>query len=561
MTAARPAGAVSHTSTDWSAIHWQAVQENVRRLQARIVKATQAGKWGKVKALQHLLTHSFSGKALAVRRVTENQGKRTAGVDGEIWDTPAKKAAAIHALKQHEYHPLPLRRVYIEKQNGKLRPLGIPSQSDRACQALYLLALDPVAEVQADPHSYGFRKERGCADAIEQIFKDLSQRTSAEWIFEGDISACFDKIDHRWLETHAHMHKTSLPKWLKAGFIEKHVLHPTDEGTPQGGICSPVLANLTLDGLETRLRQKFPKTGRRGQNAKVNLVRYADDFIITGATKEVLENEVKPIVETFLQERGLALSPEKTFVTHITDGFDCLGQNIRKYNNGTLIIKPSQKNIRKFLTNIRKVIKGTAQITAGQLLALLNPKIRGWANYHQHINSKQTFVKIDYAIFKATWQWVKRRHPDKGTRWMKDKYFQNAGTRHWVFYGELNGRSIQLHSASDTPIKRHTKIRGDANPYDPECEIYFEERLGLKMANNLRQRRQLLRLWKEQNGICPVCQQKITQLTGWHNHHLIWRTHGGNDTAENRMLLHPHCHQQVHSLGLPVMKPRPSRGV
>jgi RNA-directed DNA polymerase len=192
MTAEIPAGAVSHDTLEWHAINWQQVHENVRRLQARIVKATQAGKWGKVKALQHLLTHSFSGKALAVKRVTDNQGKRTPGVDGEIWDTPAKKAAAICSLKQHNYHPLPLRRTYIPKSNGKTRPLGIPTMKDRAMQALYLHALDPIAETQADPNSYGFRSERCCADAIDQAHIVLSNRAGAEWILEGDIKSCFD---------------------------------------------------------------------------------------------------------------------------------------------------------------------------------------------------------------------------------------------------------------------------------------------------------------------------------------------------------------------------------
>jgi len=233
MTAGITAGAVSNQTTDWQAINWQAVQETVRRLQARIVKATQAGKWGKVKALQHLLTHSFSGKALAVRRVTENQGKRTAGVDRVIWDTPTKKAKAIDTLKQHGYRPLPLRRVYVPKSSGKkLRPLGIPTMKDRAMQALYLQALDPIAETQADPNSYGFRKDRSCADALAQTHLILRNRNGAEWILEGDIAACFDKIDHNWLLAHVPMDKTILRKWLKAGFIEKRVLHATEEGTP-----------------------------------------------------------------------------------------------------------------------------------------------------------------------------------------------------------------------------------------------------------------------------------------------------------------------------------------
>src|SRR5947209_6845138 len=208
------AGAASHDEMGWHAINWQAVNQEVRRLQVRIVKATREGKWGKVKALQHLLTHSFSGKALAVRRVTENQGKRTPGVDGEIWDTPAKKTKAVHSLKQDSYHPLPLRRVYIPKSNGKKRPLGIPTMKDRAMQALYLLALDPIAETQADPNSYGFRRERCCADAIDQTHTVLSNRGGAEWIFEADIAACFDKISHEWLEAHIPIDKAILQQWL-----------------------------------------------------------------------------------------------------------------------------------------------------------------------------------------------------------------------------------------------------------------------------------------------------------------------------------------------------------
>lgn len=555
------AGAVSHNTVNWQAIDWQAVHENVRRLQARIVKATQEGRWGKVKALQHLLTHSFSGKALAVKRVTENQGKRTSGVDGEIWDTPAKKAEAITRLKQHGYHPAPLRRIYIPKSNGKRRPLSIPTMLDRAMQALYLLALDPVVETLADKQSHGFRKSRSCADAIEQVHNVLSRRTCAKWVLEGDISACFDTINHEWLLAHTPMDTVVLRKWLKAGFIERNAFHATTEGTPQGGVISPALANLTLDGLEVCLRKKYPKSGYKGQNPKVNLVRYADDFIITGASKELLENEVRPFVEAFLYERGLELSLEKTHITHITDGFDFLGQTIRKYKSGKLLITPSRKNVHTFLSNIRETIKGNAQITTGELIARLNPKIQGWAMYHRHVSSKKTFGKVDYAIFQALWRWARRRHPNKGRRWIKRKYFRSIGTRNWVFSGELRGKQVYLRLASDIPIKRHRKIKGDANPYDPAWEIYFEERLGLKMLNNLKGRRQLRHLWKEQNGICPNCQQKITKLTGWHNHHIVWRSHGGTDTAENRVLLHPTCHRQVHSLGLSVVKPRPETGV
>lgn len=241
------------------------------------MQATQAGRWGKVKALQRLLTHSFSAKVLAVRRVTENQGKNTPGVDRVIWNTAVKKARAVRLLNGRGYKALPLRRVYIPKSNGKQRPLGIPSMRCRAMQALHLLALDPVAEVTADLNSYGFRKERSCADAIEQCFNALSNATCAEWVLEADIKSCFDRISHDWVLANVPMDKAILRKWLKAGFIEKHVLYPTEEGTPQGGIASPVIANLVLDGLEKRLLEAYPKTNQKGKKAKVNLVRYADD--------------------------------------------------------------------------------------------------------------------------------------------------------------------------------------------------------------------------------------------------------------------------------------------
>src|SRR2546426_4258594 len=370
------AGASFHGVTDWHDIDWKSVSHTVSRLQARIVKATKEKRWGKVKALQRLLTHSFSGKALAVRRVTENQGKNTPGVDKVTWNTPQKKLNAIYSLRQRDYHPQPLRRIYIPKKNGKKRPLGIPVMKCRAMQALYLLALDPVAETTADPNSYGFRPQRSTADAIEQCFNALSKSYSPQWILEGDIKGCFDAISHGWLLAHIPMEKGMLRKWLKAGYMEKHVLHPTEEGPPQGGIISPVLANMTLDGLERKLAGLFPKTTVPGIAAKVNFVRYADDFIVTASSKELLEQEVKPLIETFMKERGLELSAEKTCITHIEDGFDFLGQNVRKYKTGKrhkLLIKPAQKNVHAHLDKIRDIVKKNKTLPAGKLILMLNP--------------------------------------------------------------------------------------------------------------------------------------------------------------------------------------------
>jgi RNA-directed DNA polymerase len=550
---------------DWHQINWTKAHSNVRRLQARIVKATKEGRWGKVKALQHLLTHSLSGKALAVKRVTENEGRKTPGVDKKTWSTPEAKSQAVKSLKQRGYKPLPLRRIYIPKANGKKRPLGIPTMKDRAMQALYLLALEPIAETKADTNSYGFRPERSCADAIEASFNMLSPSRSAQWVLEGDIKGCFDNISHGWMVDNIPTDKKILQKWLKAGFIEKKTLFPTEAGTPQGGIISPVLANMTLDGLENVLKSTFREDtnrknaeGRRTYySPKVNLIRYADDFIITGISKDLLEKEVKPLVEEFLAKRGLALSQEKTNITHIEEGFDFLGQNVRKYD-GKMLIKPSKKNVLKFLGDIREAIRGNKTVTQERMIEKLNPKIRGWANYHKSVVAKKTFGAIDHEIWKSLWRWVKRRHPNKGTRWIKEKYFSRLGSQNWVF--NCNGGKKRLVIAGSIPIKRHVKIKGDANPFDPEWETYFERRQGFKMENSLVGRMQLRALWRSQKGICPICDQRITMDTGWANHHIVWKSKGGKDGNSNRVLLHKNCHRQVHNLKLEVRKPAPFKG-
>ncbi len=292
----------------------------------------------------------------------------------------------------------------------------------------------------------------------------------------------------------------------------------------------------------------------------VHLVRYADDFIITGRSKELLEQEVKPLVEQFMRERGLELSQEKTHITHIEDGFDFLGQNVRKYD-GKLLIKPSKTAVQTHLNKIRGIIKDNKTVTAGFLIMKLNPIIRGWANYHQHVVSSKTFSKVDTAIFKALWRWAKRRHPNKGKKWIKEKYFRTVENRNWVFFGlyvDKEGfKEVNLLHTNSFPIKRHRKIQSEANPYDPQWEEYFEKRLDVHMSANLQGKRKLLTLWKEQEGLCPICNQKITKLTGWHSHHITWRSKGGNERQENRVLLHPECHRQVHSQRLEVVKPRP----
>ena len=392
------------TAAAWEAIPWMECDRRVRRLQERIVKATREKRWGKVKALQRLLTHSFSGKALAVNRVTENKGKNTPGVDGAIWRGPGSRYRAIGTLRRQGYQPQPLRRVHIPKSNGKLRPLGIPTMKDRAMQALHLLALAPVAETLGDPNSYGFRVGRSTADAIEECFVLLGRPDGAEWVLEGDIKGCFDHISHEWLLSHIPTDTEVLRKWLRTGYVENRTWFATEAGTPQGGIISPTLANLTLDGLEGLLKRTFPRKWAPGSTAmrhpKVHLVRYADDFIVTGASREVLEMEVRPLIERFLRERGLVLSPEKTKVTHISEGFDFLGQNLRKFE-GKLLIRPSQKNTQAFLDKIRAILRDNKSAAQDKLIWQLNPVIRGWVNYHRHITASKAFQRVDWAIWRS----------------------------------------------------------------------------------------------------------------------------------------------------------------
>lgn len=309
------AGASPSTPLEWDTINWCKISAHVRRLQMRIAKAFREGKHGKAKSLQWLLTHSFSAKLFAVRRVVQNHGAKTPGVDNVVWNTPAKKIKAAKSLKRRGYQAKPLKRIYIpKKQKGQLRPLSIPVMQCRAMQTLHLLALDPIAESIADKNAYGFRPMRSTADAIERCFSTLSRRNCAQYILEGDIRACFDNISHQWLLKNTPMDKGILKKWLAAGYIEKGKLHPTELGAPQGGSISPTLLTITLSGLEQAV-----KTAVRLRD-KVNVCVYADDFIITGGTKEVLENRVKPAVEAFLSERGLSLSQEKTKITHIDKG-------------------------------------------------------------------------------------------------------------------------------------------------------------------------------------------------------------------------------------------------
>ena len=465
----------SSTSAKWESINWKNTDAEVHRLQMRIAKAVSEGRHGKVKALQWLLTHSFHAKITAVKRVVQNKGGKTPGVDKIIWKTPQQKMEAALSLTRRGYQTQPLKRIYIPKKDGRQRPLSIPTMKCRAMQGLHLLALVPIAEFYADKNSYGFRPKRSTADALGACFNALARKSSSQWIFEADIKSCFDKISHDWLRENIPMDKEILSKWLSAGYIDDDVLHQTEFGTPQGGLASPTLLVLTLSGLEQAVH-----TAINRRTDKVNLSIYADDFIITGSSKEILESKVKPLVVAFLKERGLELSQEKTKITHIDDGFDFLGINVRKYK-GKCIIMPSKKSVKSFLADIRESIKSNPTAKTENLIHLLNPKIRGWANHFRYSCAKKTFSYVDFHIYKALWSWARRRHPGKNVSWIQKKYFRSQGLRNWIFFAktkEDNNTSsyVDLFAASSVAIKRHIKIKAEATPYDPRFTEYFKKR-------------------------------------------------------------------------------------
>jgi len=468
------AGAPSSYAQSWDHVNWPLVKAYVFRMQVRIAKAVREERFGKAKALQHLLSRSFYGKLWAVKRVTSNKGSRTPGIDRKIWNTSRQRWQAALNLNVRGYKASPLRRIYIAKTNGKRRPLGIPTLHDRAMQELFALGLRPIAETTGDSHSYGFREKRSLHDATKMAFISLSSQTSAKWVLEADIKACFDCISHEWLLNNIPLPKRILRQWLKCGYMESTALYPTDDGTPQGGIISPILCNMTLDGLQDLV----PK-GRIKKRKKLNIIRYADDFIITGASPEILLNEIKPNLVSFLAERGLSLSEEKTKLSHIDNGFNFLGMNIRKYK-GKLLIKPQDGKVQDLINKVKELLASIRGVPFHVLLTKLNRIVRGWTYAYRCVVAKERMGFIDNRVYYLVRKWLLREHRSKTNAWISKRYRRHDLGR-WDFvasYTLASGvrRSIRLFRAADLPIRYHIKIRSEANPYDPAFAEYFSER-------------------------------------------------------------------------------------
>ena len=569
---------------EWNTLPWHQLEKKVFKLQKRIYQASIRGDVKVVRRLQKLLISSWSSKAIAVRKVTQdNQGKKTAGVDGVKSLSPRKRMEMVENL-QLDDKSKPTRRIWLPKPGRtekadatdtssygvshahQERPLGIPTMNERAKQALVKMAIEPEWEAKFEPNSYGFRPGRSCHDAIGAIHKALSQKT--KYVLDADISKCFDKIDHQKLLEKLNTFPTlnrQVKAWLKAGVVDKGGLFPTNEGTPQGGVCSPLLANIALHGLEDLIKESFPrKQGHRGgkywESRTPNIIRYADDFVVLHKDIEVIK-QCKSLIETWLKDIGLELKDEKTQISHTLEeykgntGFDFLGFHIQhhkvgKYKSGfdskrrhlgfKLRITPSKKSIKNHLTKIEEVIDKHRASKTEKVIGMLNPIIRGWSNYFRGVISSETFKLLDHLTYQKLRRWAKRRHPNKGKKWVKDKYWKSIDNRNWVFSDTYEDKiTCTLMNHSDIKIVRHIKVKGMKSPYDGDF-VYWSQRLSAYPETSTR----VKTLLKRQKAKCTICKLSFTSQDILEVDHIKPRSLGGIDTYKNLQLLHRHCHDR-----------------